>query len=54
MIHGRLISGLGLSALSASLLVALLGVVALGPAHPSQAAIPDFHWAGLSSRRLVA
>jgi len=36
----RLISRFGLPALSASLLVALLGVV-LGPAHPTQAAVVD-------------
>jgi hypothetical protein len=40
MSHARLISCFGLPALSASLLVAVLGV-ALGPAHPTQAAIVE-------------
>jgi Ca2+-binding RTX toxin-like protein len=40
MSHLRLISRFGLPALSASLLVALLGVV-LGPVHPTQAAVVE-------------
>ena len=40
MSHLRLIARFGLTALSASLLVAVLGV-ALGPAHPAQAALLD-------------
>ena len=40
MSHLRLISRCGLPALSAGLLVALLGVV-LGPAHPTQAALVE-------------